>query len=65
MLKDLFYALLKHELILTNPMELTEILIRERGAERVVLGEEEMKRLLEAIRTHTGGGIRDRALFCV
>ncbi len=65
MLRDLFYVLLKHELILTNPMELTEILIRERGAERVVLGEEEMKRLLEAIRTHTGGGIRDRALFCV
>ena len=63
MLRDLFYALLKHELILINPMELTEILIRERGAERVVLGEGEMKRLLDSIRTHTGGGIRDRALF--
>ena len=63
MMRDLFSALSRHELILTNPMELTEILIKEPVNLRVILSEGEMKRFLDSISPHTGYGLRDRALF--
>ncbi|MCK4543665.1 MAG: tyrosine-type recombinase/integrase [Spirochaetales bacterium] len=60
---DLFYALYRHEMILDNPMELTDIYIKEKAGIRVVLSEEETERLLDSIEARTGFGLRDRALF--
>lgn len=62
-LGDLFLALFRHGAILTNPMDRTDIYIREKAGLRVVLTEEEMSRFLEAIGPITGVGIRDRAMF--
>lgn len=63
MLKDLFHALAKHELIMTNPCELLELRVSNRPAERVVFSRDEMTRLLDSIETVTGYGARDRAIF--
>ena len=60
---DLFYALVRHELILRNPMDLTDIYIKERGGIRTVLTEAEMVQLLDSIEIRTGFGLRDRAIF--
>lgn len=60
---DLFYALYRHELILSNPMDLTDIYIKEKGGIKVILTEEEMEKLLDSIEIRTGFGLRDRAIF--
>ena len=60
---DLFMALTRHEMILTNPMEQTSICIRERSGVKVILTEKEMEAFLTSIGTETGFGLRDRALF--
>lgn len=60
---DLFKALVQNDLIIINPLDMTEIVIREKAGFRVVLTEEEMARLLDSISTATGFGLRDRALF--
>jgi integrase/recombinase XerD len=62
-LGDLFLALHRHDLILKNPMEETDIYIREKSGVKVVLSEAEMDKLLNSIETDTGFGLRDRALF--
>ena len=60
---DLFMALARHEMILTNPVEQTDICIRERSGVKVILTEKEMEVFLASIDTDTGFGLRDRALF--
>ena len=60
---DLFMALSRHEMIFTNPMEQTDICIRERSGVKVILTEKEMEIFLNSIDTATGFGLRDRALF--
>lgn len=62
-LRDLFATLSRREWILLDPMERLEVHIREQAGLKVVLAEEEMGRLLDSIETHTGYGLRDRALF--
>ena len=62
-LADLFMALSRQEMILTNPMEQTDIYIREKAGVKVILTEKEMELFLNSIDTTTGFGLRDRALF--
>jgi len=62
-LADLFMALSRKEMILTNPMEQTDIYIREKAGVKVILTEKEMELFLNSIDTATGFGLRDRALF--
>jgi len=63
MAADLFRALHKNDLILTNPMARTEMYIKEKSGVKVILSEVEMESFLEAIETATGYGKRDRAMF--
>ena len=63
MLVDLFNALFRSQQILTNPLEVVEIALSEPGGLKPAFTQEEMRRLLEAISTHTGFGMRDRAMF--
>ena len=60
---DLFIALARHDMILTNPVEQTDICIREKSGAKVILTEKEMEAFLTSIDTGTGYGLRDRALF--
>lgn len=60
---DLFMALSRQEMIFTNPMEQTDIYIREKSGAKVILSEKEMELFLSAIDTSTGFGLRDRAIF--
>jgi integrase/recombinase XerD len=60
---DLFMSLYRNELILANPMDLTEIVTRQNPKAKVILTEEEMARFLDSIETETGYGLRDRAIF--
>ena len=60
---DLFMALSRHEMIFLNPMEQTNIYIREKAGAKVILTEKEMELFLNSIDTGTGFGLRDRALF--
>ena len=62
-LVDLFNALFRSSLILSNPMEVVQIALSEPAGVKSVFTQEEMLRLLDAIATHTGFGIRDRAMF--
>ena len=62
-LGDLFMALSRHEMILKNPMEQTEIYVREKSGVKVILTENEMESFLDSIETDTGFGLRDRSLF--
>ena len=62
-LGDLFMALSRKEMILTNPMEQTDIYIREKAGVKVILTEKEMELFLNSIDTAAGFGLRDRALF--
>jgi len=63
MLVDLFMALTRCELVMSNPMDLTEIVIRERTGTKVILSEKEMEALLNNIETVTGYGLRDKSIF--
>jgi integrase/recombinase XerD len=63
MLTDLFMALTRHELIMSNPMDLTEIIIREKAGAKLIFTEKEMEAFLDGIETVTGYGQRDRSLF--
>ena len=60
---DLFITLSRHEMIFTNPMEQTDIYIREKSGVKVILSEKEMELFLNSIAITTGFGLRDRALF--
>lgn len=62
-LTDLFLALEMNELILSDPMALTEIVIREQSGVKVILSEKEMAHFLDSIETVTGYGVRDRSIF--
>lgn len=63
MTADLFRALHKNDMILTNPMARTEMYIKEKSGVKVILTEEEMDSFLCSIETATGFGKRDRAMF--
>ena len=63
MVSDLYLSLFKNNMVLTNPVEWTDIIIREKSGVRVVLSEEEVETFLGVIETHTGYGLRDRTLF--
>lgn len=60
---DLYFALLRRDLVLTDPMDETDIHIREKAGVKVILSAAEMDNLLSSIETDTGFGLRDRALF--
>jgi site-specific recombinase XerD len=49
--------------VLTDPTEAVEITVREPAGLKAVLTEAEVAALLASIPTHTGFGIRDRAIF--
>jgi len=61
--KDLFYVLDFHELILINPFDKVEILLKNEHSYKEVLSENEMKVFLESIEPDTGFGLRDRCIF--
>jgi integrase/recombinase XerD len=63
MLKDLFHALTRCELIIGNPMELLDVHLREQSGIKAILTVEEMVKFLDAIDLHTGYGFRDRTMF--
>ncbi|MBN2546067.1 MAG: tyrosine-type recombinase/integrase [Spirochaetes bacterium] len=62
-IKALFTYLHEIDLILTNPFDRIEIIFKRDGGLRSTLTEKEMFKLLDAIQTHTGKGVRDRAFF--
>jgi site-specific recombinase XerD len=62
-LVDLFFALFRAGMILSNPMDAVEFVLSEKGGIKEVFSQEEMRRLLDSIATHTGFGVRDRAIF--
>jgi integrase/recombinase XerD len=62
-LKELFFALHRHDMILTNPFEKTEIYFKEKAGLKVILSENEVIKFLESIETVTGLGFRDRSIF--
>jgi site-specific recombinase XerD len=63
MLKDLFHALTRKELVMRNPMELLDVHLREQSGIKAILSVEEMTKFLDAIDLHTGYGFRDRTMF--
>ncbi len=63
MLKDLFHALTRRELVMRNPMELLDVHLREQSGIKAILSVEEMTKFLDAIDLHTGYGFRDRTMF--
>ncbi|MCC6131766.1 MAG: tyrosine-type recombinase/integrase [Acidobacteria bacterium] len=63
MLVDLFAALARSGRILSNPVDLVEITLSEPAGVKAVFSREEIRAFLESISTHTGFGVRDRAIF--
>ncbi len=63
MLKDLFNALFRSGRILSNPMDAVELVLPPRSEIKAMMSQQEMKRFLDSIPTHTGCGLRDRAIF--
>ena len=63
MLVDLFTALARAGKILSNPLDLVEITLSEPAGVKAVFSQEEIRRFLDAVPTHTGFGVRDRAIF--
>ncbi len=63
MIGNLFMCLYRNEIILQNPMSITDIYIKEKSGIKAILTEDEMEDFLNAIETKTGYGKRDRALF--
>jgi site-specific recombinase XerD len=63
MLKDLFDAIHRRGLIISNPFILTDIVLREKAGIKVVFTTGEVEIFLESIQTDTGYGLRDRSLF--
>lgn len=62
-ISDFFMALLRSDMVMHNPMDLTDIIIKEKSGAKVILSENEMDTLLNSIETVTGYGLRDRAIF--
>jgi integrase/recombinase XerD len=63
MLKDLFFALTRRNLIVRNPMELLDVHLREAVEIKATFSVSEMSAFLDAIDLHTGYGFRDRTMF--
>jgi len=62
-LGEVFYLMKREGLILVNPMEKVELMIREKGGLRSVMTQEEVRRILDSIPGKAGYGKRDLALF--
>ena len=63
MLVDLFTALARAGKILSNPLDLVEITLSEPAGVKAVFSQEEIRRFLDAVATHTGFGVRGREIF--
>ncbi len=63
LLNDLFKTLVQSNLILTNPVLKTDIVIKEESGIKSIFSEHEIITFLESIETVTVFGIRDRAVF--
>lgn len=63
MLKDLFYTLHTHDIIIRNPMETIDLYIKEKSGVKVIFTVDEMDRFLNSIEIYTGFGLRDRTIF--
>jgi integrase/recombinase XerD len=62
-LRNFFKYLLKNDYILTNPMNATELPRKEIELPRNILSENEIKLLLESIKTNTPVGLRNKAII--
>jgi len=62
-LKELFYTMATHDLIIQNPLETLELYIKEKSGLKVILTADEIELFLNSIETYTGFGLRDRAMF--
>ena len=62
-IKSFFTYLANHDYILLNPFDKIEVVFSEENTLRVTLTEDEMIKFLDSIPTHTGMGIRDKAIF--
>lgn len=63
MLKELFYTLHIHDVILQNPMNTIDLYIKEKAGVKIIFTVDEVKNFLNSIKTHTGFGLRDRTIF--
>lgn len=63
LVSDLYKLLHRNNLILSNPILKTDIVIREKSGVKKVFTEEEIVSFLDSIETKTGFGLRDRAMF--
>lgn len=62
-LTDMFMGLEARGLIMLDPMEMTDIVIREKSGKKTIFSENEMEDFLNAIDPATGCGLRDRCVF--
>jgi len=60
---ELFFLLKRENLILVDPMEKVEVVIKEKGGLRSVMTQEEVRRILDCIPGKAGYGKRDLAIF--
>jgi len=63
LVSDVYKVLARSNLILSNPVLKTDIVIREKSGVKTVFTEEEISSFLDSIETKTGFGVRDRAVF--
>lgn len=63
LVRDVFNTLMFNQLILTNPINKTDIAISDKAGVKKVFTEDEVLDFLDSIETVTAFGIRDRAMF--
>lgn len=63
LVRDVFNTLMFNQLILTNPVNKTDIAITDKAGVKKVFTEEEVLDFLDSIETITTFGLRDRAIF--
>lgn len=63
LIRDLFDTLYNNQLILINPLNKMDLMIRDKAGVRKVFTEDQVLQVLDSIETITAFGIRDRAIF--
>lgn len=63
LIRDLFDTLYNNQLILINPLNKMDLVIRDKAGVKKVFTEAEVLKVLDSIETITAFGIRDRAIF--
>ena len=63
LIRDLFDTLYNNQLILVNPINKMDMVIRDKAGVKKVFTENQVFKLLDSIETITAFGIRDRAIF--